>query len=451
MTTPLTVDIGSEGGVLGSMLLDRETIPLVRDVILDRYYFSKPEHQLLYGLLCDQHEVVEPDVQWDLVLIRNALRDTGKLDAVGGVEYLVRLAETLPTSANAVYYAKCVRAAHRRRQISQLAQNVASAAVSPSELRQVVNDALGDLQELSSEFDETPHQNGAEAVRSLIDDSINRRRMVVHLPWRVIDSLTTALQPGTVSLLCGTPGASKSFAALQIMAASLDDGHPAGYFALEDSKGFHLSRLLAQKTQLSGLTNPEWIYDNPIVAQAAHDENTQWLNRMGSTVEASGQGQATYGDLASWTLRMAKAGCKLLIIDPVTAIRHTSRQVWSEDNDFLQRIKRIAVNYGCSLVLVTHPAKCEGKPSMELLAGGACFSRFAQTILWLEYHEAKSSDIRFDCGTMDTTHNRTVHILKARLGKGQGKRIAMTFTDGLVLKEHGAIVKKKKNKDLYDE
>ncbi len=451
MNNPLTIDIGSEGGVLGSMLLDRETIPAVREILKDRFYFSREEHRIIYDELCALHEVMEPDVNWDLVLVRNTLRGFGKLDAVGGVDYLVRLCETLPTSANAVHYAKCVRAAYRRKQIADMGAQLGSTATDPSDLREVVNTALSDLQELSSEIDDAPRQTGAEAVKTLIDDSISKRRMVIRLPWRHIDSLSNALQPGTVSLLCGTPGASKSFAALELMNAALESGHAAAYYALEDSNGFHLSRMLAQKTGLSGLTNPEWIYENPIVAQAAYQENAEWLNTMGRRIEASGGGQATYGDLTSWSLRMAKGGCKLLIIDPVTAIRHTARQVWSEDNDFLQRIKRISVDFGCAVLLVTHPAKCEGKPSMELLAGGASFSRFAQTIFWLEYHEAKASDVRTDCGTLDVSHNRTLHILKARLGKGQGIRIAMTFTDGLVLKEHGAIVKKKKRNDLYDE
>lgn len=451
MNNPLTVDIGSEGGVLGSMILDRESIPVVRGVIGDRFFFSKVEHQILYDTLCRLHESVEPQVNWDLVLLRSALRGEGKLDAVGGVEYLVRICESLPTTANAEYYAKCVRAAYRRKQIADMGASIGNCATEPSDLREIVNTALSDLQELSADIDDTPKQNGADAVKSLIEESISGIRKVVRLPWRSVSSLSNALQPGTVSLLCGSPGASKSFAALEIIQHVLGEGHTAAYYALEDSKAFHLARMLSQKTGLSGLTNPEWIHENPIIATAAHQENEKWLIDTGRLIEASSGGQATYGDLSSWMLKMSRSGCRVLIIDPVTAIRHTSRQAWAEDNDFLQRIKRTAVDYGCSVLLVTHPAKCEGKPSMEMLAGGASFSRFAQTIFWLEYHEQKTSDVRFDCGTADTSHNRTLHILKARLGKGQGVRVAMTFTDNLILKEHGVIMKKKKRKDSDDE
>jgi len=146
MNSPLTVDIGSEGGVLGSMILDRETIPVVRGVIGDQFFFSKVEHQILYGAICEIHETYNADAQWDLVLLRSELRMKGKLDAVGGVEYLVRICESLPTTANAEYYAKCVRAAYRRKQIADMGASIGNCATEPSNLREIVNTALSDLQ-----------------------------------------------------------------------------------------------------------------------------------------------------------------------------------------------------------------------------------------------------------------------------------------------------------------
>lgn len=157
-----------------------------------------------------------------------------------------------------------------------------------------------------------------------------------------------------------------------------------------------------------------------------------------------GGGQVTYDVLTAWALRRARAGCKLLIVDPVTAAQHKTRQSWDEDNCFLQKLKRTAVDYGAAVVLVTHPSKMQGTPGMEGLAGGAGFSRFSQSIFWLEAHDHKQSDVRFATGTMATTHNRTIHILKSTLGQGLGLRIAATFTDRLRLIEHGPIIKRQK-------
>jgi hypothetical protein len=81
---------------------------------------------------------------------------------------------------------------------------------------------------------------------------------------------------------------------------------------------------------------------------------------------------------------------------------------------------------------------------MNQLAGSAAYSRLAQTIIWLNSHEPKQSDIETGMGTLPDTHNRTLHILKSRNGKGQWKNIACNFdSQSLTLQELGIIIKKK--------
>ena len=440
MNSNLTENTNAEGCVLGSMILDRDCIGAVRAILKDHFYFSKIEHRILFDILCGMADTADG---WDLVIIRDALKSQGAIDAVGGMEYVISLAQTLPTAENAVYYAGLVQKAYKRRRIAEHADTLHRAAKEPGDVQAALNDVLRDTQELAGETGDTEPMDGAAAVERLIDDSIRQRRSILKMPLSITGRLTAALQAGAVTIFCGTPGASKSFAALELLAFVQDD-HPAAYFALEDSKAFHLMRCLAQRTETPGLTNPDWIEHNPEIAKAAYSENADWLSRLGRSIDADGGGTVHYDTLAAWALRKARAGCKLLTIDPITAIQHKTRQSWQEDNDFLQRIKRIAVDYAAAVVLITHPTKLQGMPGMESLAGGATFSRFAQTILWLEAHDFKNSDVRYSCGTTPTSHNRTIHLLKTRLGQGQGLRIAATFTDTLRLIEHGAIVKKQK-------
>jgi hypothetical protein len=82
---------------------------------------------------------------------------------------------------------------------------------------------------------------------------------------------------------------------------------------------------------------------------------------------------------------------------------------------------------------------------MNQLAGGQSFQRFAQTIFWLEAHEPKENLIKTACGQCKDMHNRTLHILKARNGRGQGVHIACLFNENLMLSERGIIVKSKKS------
>lgn len=440
----LTKNINAEGGVLGSMIIDRNCISDVRSILKDDFYFSKIEHRILYNFLCTLSDTADG---WDLVIMRDALKEQGLLDAVGGIEYVIHLAHTVPTAANAIYYAMLVEKAYKRRRIAEHSETLRTAATSPGDVHAALQDVLRDIHELTGDIFGVDTIDGAEAVERVIDDSIFHRRRVIRMPWSITSRLSAALQPGTVTILCGSPGASKSFAALELL-AFVQEEHSAAYFALEDSKAFHLMRLLAQRTETPGLTNPEWIEHNPEIAKAAYSENADWLRKIGLTIEADGGGTVHYDTLEAWALRKARAGVKLLIIDPITAVQHKTRQSWTEDNDFLQQLKRISVDYGAAVVLVTHPSKLQVMPGMDGLAGGATFSRFAQTVLWLEAHDHKTSDVQWPCGADTVSHNRTFHLLKTRLGLGQGLRIAATFTETLRLIEHGVVVKRKQGYEL---
>ncbi len=283
----------------------------------------------------------------------------------------------------------------------------------------------------------------ASGLNRLIEDTISGKRQAIQWPWSSIGGLTKALLQETVTVICGGVGASKSFMLLQSGAYWHRQGIKTAIYELEESRAFHLSRCLAQLSSCSDMTDPDFIRDNPEQARALFSEHEAFLDSFGACVYASPDTQPTLDQLAKWVQARAKAGCRIVAIDPVTAAAHTSRASWEEDGAFLHTIKRCAVEYGCSIVLVTHPVKAVSFADVTQLSGGAAYSRFAQTILWLESHDDKTSSVRTPCGTTDVEHNRTLHILKARNGKGQGAKLAYSFeSESLTLKEIGIILRK---------
>ena len=263
-------------------------------------------------------------------------------------------------------------------------------------------------------------------------------------PWFSVSGLTKALLPGTVTIICGGLGASKSFMLLQAGAYWHWQSIKLALFELEESRSFHLSRCLAQLSKTSDMTDPDWIKEFPAQSRKLFAEHKAFLESFGACIYASPDTQPTLEQLAKWVSDRAKAGCRIICVDPVTAAAHRGRAVWEEDNAFLHDIKRSAVDYHCSVVLITHPIKAVSFPDMTQLAGGAAYSRFAQTILWLESHVEKTSKVKMDCGTIEVEHNRTLHLLKARNGKGQGVRLACSFkAESLTLREIGIIIRSK--------
>lgn len=281
-------------------------------------------------------------------------------------------------------------------------------------------------------------------VSELIEDTIAGRREAVKWPWSCIGGLTKALQPGTVTIICGNVGASKSFMLLEAGAYWHENDFKTAIYQLEEDRDFHLLRCLAQKSGTATVTDPDWIKDNPEQSRKLFAENAAFLEGFGACIYASPDTQPTLEQLAEWTKVRAKA-CRIIAIDPITMAAHKGRSVWEEDNAFLHDIQRTAVDYRRSIVLITHPIKAVSFPDITQLAGGAAYQRFAQTVLWLESHAHKTSQVKTVCGTAEVEHNRTVHLLKARNGKGQGVKLALNFSsDSLTLQEEGIIVKKSK-------
>jgi replicative DNA helicase len=93
----LPASIEAEAAVLGSMILDRECVGQVIEQLQDTDAFSMPEHRLIYDSIVGLYEA---NSKIDLVLLRNELVRRDRLKAAGGVDYLVRIAESFPTAAN---------------------------------------------------------------------------------------------------------------------------------------------------------------------------------------------------------------------------------------------------------------------------------------------------------------------------------------------------------------
>lgn len=284
----------------------------------------------------------------------------------------------------------------------------------------------------------------AEDLKQYIEDSISGKLKTVPLPWPCATNLARPLFPGSVTVLCGMAGSTKSFMLLQAAVYwHLNDTKVAVY-ELEDDRAFHLSRVLAQLDQNQGLTDIEWIHRHPALAREALGRHEKTIASFAYSLHASPDGQLNYRDILNWIERQARAGCRVIVVDPITALEPTERP-WIEDQKFMMTAKKLARDFGFSLVLATHPAKGKSRDTgpLDMVAGGAAFVRFAHSIMLLKKHESpKTAQIASPAGLFNTHFNRTLRLAKARRGPGSGLDIAFQFdVDSLSFSEHGVITK----------
>jgi len=382
----------------------------------------------------------------DLITVRDALIGRGELQGAGGVAYLVEIMEELPSAENIEYYARLVVQYYNARQIQQHAQAIAeiSADATLTEAEKVAaieKDYYTRLSPCIAEW----RDDIVDEVMTIVEDSISGKRAVLGMPWKRLSAGTKAMLTGAVTLICGNPGASKSLMLLQAISYWMQQGISCAVYELEDGAAYHCMRALAQQTCTAGMTDSDWIRDNPTEALTVARDNVDFVQSMGGVITACDTTLPTLDQLADWVETRAREGKRVIAIDPVTLAVHARKDIWNEDRAFLERVKRAAVKHQCSIILVTHPTKLNTGPSLESLAGGAAYGRFCQSAIWLENHEPKTSLVRQDCGTDDLEYNRTIHILKARNGAGQGMKLACRFDrNSLTIQEEGLIMGKAK-------
>jgi hypothetical protein len=289
-------------------------------------------------------------------------------------------------------------------------------------------------------------RSAADGVSTFIEDSISGKKQVIPTGWKLLDLMTKILRSEKVGLLVGGPGASKSLMVLQLIIFLLDRLFSAVVLELEEGKDFHLLRCLAQRAALPGMTDPEWIKGNPDMAREAVSEHRDFLDTMGRVIHCP-DSQLTLDQIADWVEKKCKAGVQVIAVDPVTAARHTSRDIAEEDNTFLQRIKTAADTSGSSIIIVSHPIKAFCEPDLSAISGAAAYGRFMQTIVWLETTIGRQSKVATACGTVSAEHNRILHLMKSRNSYGQGFKLAYQFnSNDLTLSEVGLIVGQDKGK-----
>lgn len=266
-----------------------------------------------------------------------------------------------------------------------------------------------------------------------IEDAANGRRFNVPWTWFVTTQYTRALIPGSICIICGSGGSTKSFALIQNLRYWKNQGILAVALMLEDGLTFHLRRAFAQIVGKSSVTDDEWVKQNPDESRSLLALAKQELKDMEKYLEASSDPTAmTVEALLGWIEAKCREGCRVICIDPITAMIK-GQFGFNDDFRFIMGAKKIIEKYRASLVLITHPRKAmqnaADKPNMDELSGGACYARFAHCIMALRALEEPAEVFVRRMGVLSSCQgNRTLTILKTRNARGKAA-ISLTFDE----------------------
>ncbi|MCA2247587.1 replicative DNA helicase [Mycobacterium intracellulare] len=264
-------DLDAEQSVLGGMLLSKDAIADVLEKVGPADFY-RPAHQNVYEVILDLYGRGEPA---DAVTVAAELDRHGKLRRIGGAPYLHTLISTVPTAANAGYYAGIVAEKAVLRRLVQAGTRVVQygyAGADGADIAEVVDRAQAEIYDVA----ERRMSDDIVALDDLLQPTMDELDAIQSgggLPRGVptgfadLDEVTTGLHGGQMIIVAGRPGMGKSTLALDFLrSCSIKHRMPSVIFSLEMSKSEIVMRLLSAETRIkladmrSGrLNDDDWV------------------------------------------------------------------------------------------------------------------------------------------------------------------------------------------------
>src|ERR1700758_1729929 len=205
-------DVATEQCVLGGMLLSKDAISDVIEVIRPTDHY-RPAHQLVHEAILDLYARGEPA---DPITVSNELSRRGELSRIGGAPYLHTLIASVPTAANAGYYARIVRErAILRRLVEAGTRIVQFGYAGDADADELVDRAQAEVYAVTERRTAEDYHSLSEIMPGALDEieAIGSRNGVltgVPTGFADLDALTNGLHPSQMIVIAARPAIGKS-------------------------------------------------------------------------------------------------------------------------------------------------------------------------------------------------------------------------------------------------
>lgn len=201
----------AECALLGSMILDQRVIADVVEIIKGPEDFSKPGHTAIYEALV---YLYDHNIPVDVVQLTQRLEDVQQLESLGGVDYLVMLAESVPSATSAPYYAKTVREKAMLRSLIDVAGRTLHTAYTTAD---PVEEQLDTAEQAIFSLAEAKTTGEATDLNTLLQETYQKLenhdgKVISGLAtgFMRLDELTSGLQNGEMIIVAARPSMGKA-------------------------------------------------------------------------------------------------------------------------------------------------------------------------------------------------------------------------------------------------
>jgi len=292
-----------EEAVLGAIMLDKEALPVVLDILRsDSFYLDS--HKSIYKAMLRLFEKSQPI---DLLTVTEELRKGGDLESAGGPAYIVELTNKVASAANIEYHARIISQKYIQRELITVSTKVIKDAFEDTtDVFQLLDDAEQGLFSIAQQN----MSRGYESMSSLsgkmlkqLEELKNQEGGLTGVPtgFTELDRLTSGFQSSDLIILAARPGMGKTAFTLSLAKnAAVDFEKPIAFFSLEMSSLQLAQRIISMEAEISGMK-----------MRSGQLEDYEW-QQLHSAIERIGEAPIYIDDTPGINIFELRAKCRRL-------------------------------------------------------------------------------------------------------------------------------------------
>ena len=258
----------AERSVLGAVMLNKDVLSeVLEEVTADDFY--NESHKEIFRAIW---ELYKDNTAVDMLTVCEELKKRKSLDMAGGRAYIATLTSEVPSTANAVEYAKIVAEKATLRQMIKTSEDITEkgydAKMAAGEILDYAESGIFKIAQKRQKNDYAKIQDVLLTNIKIIDAAAQNKDKIVGIPtgFKDIDEKTSGLQRSDLIIVAARPAMGKTAFALNIAQQSaVKAGSSVIIFSLEMSKEQLGQRLLAmqarvemQKLKQGDLDRKDW-------------------------------------------------------------------------------------------------------------------------------------------------------------------------------------------------
>ncbi|MEX0877444.1 MAG: replicative DNA helicase [Candidatus Spechtbacterales bacterium] len=409
-------DIDAEMSVLGSILMDKDSLFKVAD-LLNSSDFYLNTHGVIYETMLELSEKGQP---LDILSVSSKLKEKKKLDDIGGKSALTKLVNSVPSAMHVAHYADLVHKKSLLRKMIQASYDIGQLGYREDEdVDVLLDEAEKQVFQISQRINSQsfyPLKHNLEEAFERIDNLHKNSGIMRGVPtgFTDLDNYLAGLQKSDLVILAARPSLGKSALAMDIVRhVAVEQKVPVGVFSLEMSRDQVVDRLIASEAGVD-----LWrLRTGKLSSKGEHNDFTKIQNALGSLSEAP-----VYIDdgLVSSVLQMramarrlqAERGLGLLVVDYLQLIqpRSISDNMVQQITEISRSLKSLARELNVPVLALSQLSRAveqrpDRTPKLSDLRDSGSIEQDADVVLFI------SRDVR-----NEEDNIAEIHIAKHRNG-----------------------------------